>query len=79
VPGAAPEAASLPEAEAPGDEPAASVLGDLEVLADDLKGTMAGTPGQRIRVLVLVVVLGIVMLLALAALRASGSLDAVGL
>jgi len=40
------------------------------VLADDMKGTMAGTPAQRIRILVLMAVIGIVMLLAFTAMRA---------
>ena len=74
-PGAAPESAS--EAEAPSEaESPADLRDELGVLREDLKGTMAGTPGQRIRILILMVVIGIVMLLAFAALRSSGGLGA---
>lgn len=69
----------VPAADAtPGVEPGPpDIREELGVLGEDIKGTMAGTPGQQIRILILMVVLGIVMLLAFAALRSSGSLGVI--
>lgn len=66
--GADPEPAPEPES-----EPEPDLREEMGVLREDLKGTMAATPGQRIRLLVLVVVVVVVLLGALMAMRAAGS------
>ena len=75
-PASEPEAPSEPEAEAPSEAASESepdLREEMGVLREDLKGTMAATPGQRVRLLILVVVIGIVLLGALMAMRASGT------